>query len=86
MAQVDVSNEVTVVSAGNTLIQNLGPDVLYVGGTAVTEDDGLKVLNGQWVKLLGVSKVGLISDGNADVRLQVAAEAIGGTVVPPLGV
>jgi len=61
----------TRVSLGGQaqLIQNLGPDKLYLGGPDVTEDDGLEVLSGQTVSIGPLNdELYAVSDDTCDVR------------------
>lgn len=62
----------TAISLGSAgaLIQNLGPDALYLGSHAVTTDDGIKVSVGEALTIgYTDSAVFGVSDGTSDVRV-----------------
>jgi hypothetical protein len=64
--------ETTSVSVGMfaQLIQNLGPDPIYVGESGVTTDTGLQVSAGRSVAVGSKdAEVFVVSDGTSDVRL-----------------
>ena len=51
------------------LIQNLGPDPIFVGEEGVTEDDGIQLLAGQGMSVSYTNyNLFMVSSGTADVR------------------
>lgn len=77
MSSFTVTNLATEVTFGAGLIQNLGPDDLYVDSTSsVTTADGLRLAAGETVGV-GANNHWAISEGTSDVRT-----LVGGTAGP----
>lgn len=77
MTQIDALEGVPVRFYGNdTLVQNLGPGILYVGPLVEDATTGIKLDVGSYLRLTGVSSMDMVAIGDdCDVRLQVAANA-----------
>lgn len=64
-----ISDTPVALGSSSYLIQNLGPDNLYVGESTVTVDDGVKVAAGEALAVGSTnSPVFAVSDGTSDVR------------------
>jgi hypothetical protein len=73
---------VSIASAG--LIQNLGPDAVYIGGTAVTTETGFRVSSGEALAVgTATSMLYAVSDGTSDVRILNRATGIFTFTPPP---
>lgn len=75
---MDVTDEAVALGNSAQLIQNLGPDDLYLlPHGAVSEENGTKVVAGQAVAV-GFSNGGMwaVSSGESDVRLLVGCTGI----------
>lgn len=71
MAQMTITGSPVVVSVSDTIFQNLGPSVLYVGvGSSVSASDGIRVEVGGFVqfKTTGSTHSMVASGGDCDVR------------------
>jgi hypothetical protein len=70
MPKVTVTAAVAVPSKA-ALIQNLGPDILWVSIThPATANNGIRVLKGQAIDVSGVGAVSAFSAGTSDVRYE----------------
>jgi hypothetical protein len=53
------------------LIQNLGPDILYISVThPATANNGIRLLKGQALDVSGVGSVSAFSAGTSDLRYE----------------
>lgn len=72
MSNFNVTNSATQVAGQAALIQNLGPDDLYVDpSSSVTVGNGLRVAAGKAVAVTGSVNYYAISEGTSDVRVLV---------------
>lgn len=64
-----VADEPVVIGTGPQMVQNLGPDVIYVGGPNVDATTGFPIKNGETFAMLYTGTPSYaISVGNSDVR------------------
>lgn len=64
-----VSDDAVIISNGPGLIQNLGPDEVYIGEDGVTSSTGIKVLSGQAITMAVPNEpTYAVSAGTSDVR------------------
>jgi len=64
-----VANVPIVIGSGPQMIQNLGPDTIYVGGPSVTAETGFTVKIGEtFAMLYNGTPSYAVSAGNSDVR------------------
>lgn len=69
MTDFSVTNSATMVTTAGSLVQNLGPDDLYVDNVStVTTASGLRVAAGETVAV-GANNHYAISEGTSDVRV-----------------
>lgn len=81
MAQVTVLDgvDMQVTNQANSLIQNLGPGILYLESGAATVGGSLRVAVGEAVSILGnITMHGIASSGDCDVRILTPASGIHG--------
>lgn len=71
----DIATTPVALVAGPVLIQNLGPDDLYVGASdmnnfpLVTVEEGVKIGTGEWISFdRTTSKISVVSTGTSDIR------------------
>jgi len=66
----EITDTPVEVGSSSYLIQNLGPDKLYVGGSSVTVETGIELQVGQALTVGETrSSVFVVSDGTSDVRI-----------------
>lgn len=66
---MDVGTDPVAIGTGPLLIKNLGPDLVYLGDSAVDENNGFPLAIGESVAVLYTNRGGYaVSEGTSDVR------------------